>query len=220
MKTMKRINDIKIFLKGINRSIVAVLVFTFSFTACVESDWSPWKSKAEINSTVFTSQGGTVSGSTVGDPSYLWVIQVVQGSDFCSAVTPTGSVGENFTLRVAANHSDYERTALVRISFTDGYTKDFVITQLVETENMEYDRPWAEQPDYRDGVSLIHKTYYTTFSDGRRVRNFSICYDTDKMCSRWVAYPAHNIYTSGRNYEVGGTTAGRTNAWAFDDAVT
>ena len=35
-----------------------------------------------------------------------------------------------------------------------------------------------------------------------------------------MAYPAHSLYTSGRNYEVGGTTAGRTNAWAFDDAVT
>jgi endonuclease G len=56
--------------------------------------------------------------------------------------------------------------------------------------------------------------------DGSRVRNFSVCYDTVKMCSRWVAYPAHSIYTSGRNYDVGGSTAGRTNAWAFDDAVT
>ena len=88
------------------------------------------------------------------------------------------------------------------------------------TENPDYDHAWAEQPAYKQGSSLVHKTYYTTLNDKRRVRNFSICYDLDKICSRWVAYPAHNIYTSGRDYEVGGTTAGRTNAWAFDDAVT
>ena len=194
-------------------------MLAFSFTACIESDWSPYKSKAEIYSTLLTSQASTVSGSTVGDPSLLWVLQVLQGKDFCSATIASGSVGQNFMLKFTANNTDSERVAKVRITFTDGYAAEFTIRQLAATDNMEYDRPWAEQPEYKEGVSLLHKTYYTTLSDNRRVRNFSICYDTDKICSRWVAYPAHSLYTSGRNYEVGGTTAGRTNAWAFDDAV-
>ena len=134
--------------------------------------------------------------------------------------TPTGKVGENFTLKITTNGSGVERSAKIRITFTDGYTNEFTIRQLAATQNVEYDHPWAEQPEYQEGTTLIHKTYYTTLNDGRRVRNFSICYDTSKICSRWVAYPAHSVYTSGRNYEVGGTTAGRTNAWAFDDAVT
>ena len=90
----------------------------------------------------------------------------------------------------------------------------------VEIEVDSYKRDWAEQPDYKEGTSLIHKTYYTTLKEGLKVRNFSVCYDTDKICARWVAYPSHTIYTSGKDYQVGGTTAGRTNAWAFDDAVT
>ena len=213
-------NNIQTFFRSINRSVVAVLVLAFSSTACVESDWTPYKSKAEIHSTLLTSQASTVSGSTVGDPSFMWVLQVVQGSDFCTPLKAAGTVGQNFSLKVAANHSGEEREAKIQITFTDGYTNSFTIRQLAETENVEYDHPWAEQPEYQQGSSLIHKTYYTTFSDGRRMRNFSICYDTDKKCSRWVAYPAHNIYTSGRNYEVGGSTAGRTNAWSFDDAIT
>ena len=212
-------NNIQTFFRSINRCIVAVLVLAFSFTACVEPDWTPYKSKAEIYGTVLTSQAGTMSGSTVGDPSFLWVIQVVKGYDFCTPVAGSGTVGQNFSLKFSANHSGVEREAKVRITFTDGYNNEFIIRQLAETENVAYDHPWAEQPEFQQGASLLHKTYYTTFSDGRRARNFSICYDTDKKCSRWVAYPAHNIYTSGRNYEVGGTTAGRTNAWAFDDAV-
>ena len=91
----------------------------------------------------------------------------------------------------------------------------------VKIEIVSYKRDWAEQPEYQDdNASLLHKTYYTTLNTGRRVRNFSVCYDTSKICSRWVAYPAHNLYTSPRDYQVGGTTQGRTNAWAFDDAVT
>ena len=195
-------------------------MLAFSFTACIESDWSPYKSKAEIYGTLLTSQASTVSGSTIGDPSLLWVLQILQGKDFCSASVASGSVGQNFMLKFTANGTGAERVAKVRITFTDGYAAEFAIRQLAATDNMEYDRPWAEQPEYKEGVSLLHKTYYTTLSDNRRVRNFSICYDTDKICSRWVAYPAHSLYTSGRNYEVGGTTAGRTNAWAFDDAVT
>ena len=217
---IKVINEIKLFFKSIKCGIVAVLMLAFSFTACIESDWSPYKSKAVLYSTLLTSQATTISGSTVGDPSLLWVVQVLEGNDFCVVTTPTGKVGENFTLKITTNGSGVERSAKIRITFTDGYTNEFTIRQLAATQNVEYDHPWAEQPEYQEGTTLIHKTYYTTLNDGRRVRNFSICYDTSKICSRWVAYPAHSVYTSGRNYEVGGTTAGRTNAWAFDDAVT
>ena len=131
-----------------------------------------------------------------------------------------GFVGQEFSLKFDANENDYERIARATIKFSDGFTKSFELRQLVATDNPNYDRAWAEQPYYKEGSNLRHKTYYTTLNDKRRVRNFSICYDLDKICSHWVAYPAHNIYTSGRDYEVGGTTAGRTNAWAFDDAVT
>lgn len=145
---------------------------------------------------------------------------MLEGKEFCSAVSQVGKVGKEFSLRFTANKGDSPRVAVARITFSDGFTKTFTIQQLAKTKNPDYDHAWAEQPEYQEGVSLIHKTYYTTLDNNARVRNYSICYDTEKMCSRWVAYPAHSIYTSGRDYQVGGTTAGRTNAWAFDDAVT
>lgn len=85
----------------------------------------------------------------------------------------------------------------------------------------KYDRSWAEQPEKVANQHYIHKTYYSTLMDGKRVRNFSVCYDTEKMCSRWVAYPGHSVYRKWGSYQVGeNNNAGRTNAWAFDDAVT
>ena len=95
-----------------------------------------------------------------------------------------------------------------------------------EPENPEitdsaYNRKWAEQPEKKESEHYIHKTYYSTLMDGKRVRNFSVCYDTEKMCSRWVAYPGHSVYRKWGSYQVGeNNNSGRTNAWAFDDAVT
>ena len=213
-------NNIQTLFRGINRSIVAVLVLAFGLTACDYGEWSPYKSNAELNSLIVSAQSSTISGTTVGDPMLTWELKITDGNDFCTAVKKVGFVGNNFSIKFDANDNDYERIARATITFSDGFTKSFEMRQLVATENPDYDRAWTEQPAFQQGSSLVHKTYYTTLNDKRRVRNFSICYDTDKMCSRWVAYPAHNVYTSGRDYEVGGTTAGRTNAWAFDDAVT
>ena len=212
--------NIQAIFRGINRSVVAVLVLAFGLTACDYGDWSPYKSNAELNSLLVSAQTSTITGKTIGDPMLTWSLVVTDGNDFCTAVKKAGFVGSDFSLKFDANDNDYERIARATITFSDGYTKSFELRQLVMTENPDYDRAWAEQPAYQQGSSLVHKTYYTTLNDKRRVRNFSICYDLDKICSRWVAYPAHNVYTSGRDYQVGGTTAGRTNAWAFDDAVT
>ena len=214
-------NNIQTFFRGINRSVVAVLVLVLGFTACDYGEWSPYKSNAEINAVLVSAQTSTITGKTIGDPMLTWELKVTDGNDFCTAVTKVGFVGSNFSLKFDANDNNYERIARATITFSDGFTKSFEFRQLVATENPNYDRAWAEQPYFKEnGGNLAHKTYYTTLNDKRTVRNFSICYDLDKICSRWVAYPAHNIYTSGRDYEVGGTTAGRTNAWAFDDAVT
>ena len=90
-----------------------------------------------------------------------------------------------------------------------------------EITDAKYDRQWAEQPEKVENKHYIHKTYYSTLMDGQRVRNFSVCYDTVKMCSRWVAYPGHSVYRKWGSYQVGeNNNSGRTNAWAFDDAVT
>ena len=43
------------------------------------------------------------------------------------------------------------------------------------------------------------------------MRNYSICYDTEKLVSRWVAYPLHNCYVN--------PSISRTNAWSFDPTL-
>lgn len=215
---MMMINEIKKSILSINRSLIAILVLTFAFTGCIKDEWSPYKSNAEINGSVLTYHTSTLSGTTVGDPMLTWQLSVIEGSSFCTVQTRAGFVGQNFILSFAANSSDSERIARVKITFSDGFSKVFTIRQLAATENSEYDRPWAEQPEQLLNDDYAYKTYYTTTSSGRRVRNFSVCYDTEKLVSHWVAYPVHKMYMNRGTYEAKNGN-GRTDAWAFDDAV-
>ena len=212
-------NTIKFMFKSINCGVLAVLMLAFAFTACeYDDEWSPYKSKAQLSGALLTYHPSSITGTTSGDPSYLWVLQVIQGGDFCSFVSQSGYVGNPFTIKLTANMGDVERRAVVRITFTDGYTNTFTIRQLPMTDNPTYDRPWAEQPAQKSGESLVYKTYYTQTTGGRRVRNYSICYDTEKLVSHWVAYPVHKMYMDRGNYKAKNSN-GRTDAWAFDDAV-
>lgn len=210
-------------LMGINRSLIAMLMLTFALVSCKEKEeevWSPYKSKATIEYTTLSYIQTSCTGKTSGDPRYKWVLQIVEGESFCYIDQPTGTVGEKFSLTFDKNETSESRKAKITIVFTDGYSNTFTIEQLAKGTNPSYEHMWAEQPEYVSSKDYLYKTYYTTLRNGKRVRNFSVCYDTMKMCSRWVAYPVHTIYTSGRDYETGGSTDGRTNAWAFDDAVT
>lgn len=79
-------------------------------------------------------------------------------------------------------------------------------------ESAECDIRWAELPVQVEGDNLLYKSYFTTLSDGTRVRNYTVCYDTGRMTPHWVAYPLHKVYTTPK--------IERTDAWAYDDAVT
>ena len=208
---MKRTNEIKRFFRGINRSVVAMLVLTFVFTACNNEDqWSPYTSKAEIDYSLTWFKPTTITGSTTGDPSLTWTMQVTEGTDYCTAITKSGFVGQGFKLKFDENNTGKDRFAKAVITYNSGYTKTFELQQLAKTENPDYDRPWAEQPKHQTSGNYIYKTYYTTLSGNRSARNYSICYDTDKLVSHWVAYPVHSSYIGSQS---------RTNAWAFDPEI-
>ena len=212
------------------RSLMVAFVLLFAFTACdfFGNDTSiEYESSATINYELITSDETSVSGTTNGDPSLMWLLTVEEGKEFCEAVTRTGLVCSPFLLKFSENKTTEERVAKILIRFNDDYTNTFVVRQQGRVIPPKEDvivsggTHWGEQPEEVANQNYIYKTYYTTLSDGRTVRNFSVCYDIDKKCSRWVAYPVHRIYTTGKNYTVGSSNnKGRTNAWAFDDAVT
>lgn len=169
---------------------------------------------------------------TKGDSRSKWVAVITEGSDWASldpnssVITASGSVTASgdpgFKVYFPYNHHKDIRNGKLVVNYTDGYEVELTFAQLGQTDNPTYDRAWAEQPYYAQNKNYIYKTYYTTLSGAPNVtRNYSVCFDTEKRCSRWVAYPVYQKMMDGQNsYKVGTTTNGRTNAWCYDDAVT
>ncbi len=210
---------------------VAFTLLAISFvTACSDTDddeWSPYKSSASLDFTSVGYNESVITGSTSGNSKLTWVAVLTQGSEWASfsqtgaQSTASGKVGAKFAIYLETNETTSPRRGEIQIKFTDGYSKTFFFTQHNRSDNPSYDRNWGEQPAHRDGANYVYKTYYTTLSGtSRATRNYSVCFDLQKRVSHWVAYPVHRVYESPRNYEVGTSTAGRTNAWAYDDAVT
>lgn len=62
------------------------------------------------------------------------------------------------------------------------------------------DLRWAELPSNFESPSadqFVHTTWTTTVTSGRRVRNYTYCYDTRRHNPVWVAYPHHRCYMEG-----------------------
>lgn len=204
--------------------VCAVIALALCFAGCHNGGddvWSPYISKATITYTSTGHAKSSIIGNTSGDPRYTWSLTITEGNEFCTSETMQGSVGNRFILKFAENETENVRYASATIKFSDGYTNTFRIKQLAKGDNSEYNREWGEQPEYNNSgnANLVHKTYFTILSNGKRVRNYSICFDTEKKVAHWVAYPIHSSYTNYPNYDAD-TSGGRTNAWAFDDAVT
>lgn len=106
------------------------------------------------------------------------------------------------------NRQPSERTVVVRVELANSKTIEARFTQEAYTAQSKYNRQWGEQPEMKEHPDYIYKTYFTDLVNGKHVRNYSVCYDTRRRVSHWVAYPLHNCYVK--------PSVERTDAWAYD----
>ena len=208
------------FLKTTARPMLILAALLVLFAGCSDDDDAVENAAALAAATVNCS--ATTNTLTTQGPSGTSFVATISLADsdenWCSFPSNTAvaaaSVGESLTLSIGENTSDQYRAAEITVTFSNGYTALLTMWQMPASQNPEYQRPWGEQPAYRQGSSYIYKTYYTTLRGTNRYltggyrRNFSICYDTKSRVARWVAYPLHGCYTS--------PNSGRTDAWAYD----
>ncbi len=69
---------------------------------------------------------------------------------------------------------------------------------------------WAELPVMKDIDYVIYNTSYFTHN-GKKIRNYTICYDTKEYVAYWAAYPMHAFYTTK------GTS--RTDKWQYNPTI-
>ncbi len=135
-------------------------------------------------------------------------------SSFDTLIEPqfskSGHVGTPMNLYLLRNETDQVREALIRVTFANGFSADLTLRQGAFSPTADFDRQWGEQPFFREGDTYIYKTYYTTLTRGGYVRNYSVCYDTQKRVSHWVAYPLTT------NYVTPNLGRPKPEPWAYD----
>ena len=139
--------------------------------------------------------------------------ELISEGDWCSfearntTLTKKGTIPAEVFVYFSENKSSVDRTVKVRVTAL-GATFEAQFTQEAYSASSRYDRAWGEQPAYKQNDTYTYKTYFTELSNGKKVRNYSICYDRSKRVSHWVAYPLHTCYTQ--------PNVGRSDAWSYD----
>jgi len=151
----------------------------------VSADGAVWRPLAYTGASVYNTWTGTTVGFTLAQPvPKLWI-----------RLAPTGT----------------ERTYGLNFD-------DIVLTTGGGGQQVDLGTGaglrWAELPSNFETPSsdqFVHTTWTTTVSGGKRVRNYTYCYDTRRHNPVWVAYPHHRCYLEG---------SGRSNEpWAADPAL-
>lgn len=195
------------------RWLPAVLVLLL-FAACEKEGEGSAPVSASFRTRTINCETTSVQLLLGGDASLRCTAEVVEGADWLT-FSSTGSARweGDFTpvlfLHSERNTAPEARQARVEVRFSDGDVREALLTQEAYLSSARYDKAWAEQPAYVESDTYIYKTYYTSLSgSSRRVRNYSVCYDTEQRVARWVAYPLHSCYTN--------PSVDRTDAWSYD----
>ena len=117
--------------------------------------------------------------------------------------------GEEYWVYVTADASkvtEVRRGEIVVKSKRGNTSKTLSVAQEAYVKPIDTDG-WAEMPAKVEGANLEY-CYHDKLPSNNKLRNYSFCYDKEKHCALWVAYPLHKCYTEGDGH--------RTNAWGYD----
>ena len=117
--------------------------------------------------------------------------------------------GENFSVRVKAKNSEATESRSGKIYIV---SNQHDITEVISVSQGAHiptfdTSGWAEIPVMAENANWEYG-FHDKLPSNNRLRNYSFCFDKEKYCALWVAYPLHECYING-----GGK---RTDAWSYD----
>lgn len=135
--------------------------------------------------------------------------------DWIIADPSSGSGDMDVTLKVEANKSEKERSAVITVENSAGKASKTISQKAKGSEvkpdptpsggNLSPKTGWMELPAIPEGMdAFTHSMTVGSVS----TRNYSFLWDYDNLVAPWVAYPLCVWNMSGK--------AGRTDAWALD----
>lgn len=186
------------------RVLIFLSLLCCAIMSCVSSNGEepPFRPVIMLRSEAmsFTSEGGTQQVQVLANVEY----EMTPSADWITA-----KKGSNMMVSITAAPSKVasERSGELVIS-----NKEYNLTQSIKVSQKAYVAPfntkgWAEMPAEVGDANLEYGYHYKLPSNNK-LRNYSFCFDKEKHCALWVAYPLHRCYTEGSGH--------RTNAWGYD----
>ena len=129
--------------------------------------------------------------------------------DWCSVSSHNGHGNAKVAVNYGKNEGKKSRTVTLRAT-AGGKSVETVLTQKgVDESDPDEGKSWMELPGIAQGSNYRFVTHETTVG-GKKVRNYSMLFDTKERIAYWVAYPLCSMYL-GR--------VGRTEAWQTDPNI-
>lgn len=142
------------------------------------------------------------------EPSWCWTSRQTKATEKSGVLALNRRVEKIY---LASNMTVEPRVATIRVTIDEMPPVVLTLTQGVFDRPSLFYKPWAELPDYAPSENRITVTHYADIASGKRVRNYSLCFDTELGYAVWCAYPIHKCYMSG--------TYHRTDDWQYDPKI-
>ena len=183
--------------------LIFLYVVSFAFVACSTNGGGNTREtylRVNIETIEFDANGGVKSVLVESNVDYT----VSPNVDWLSVERT-----DNSTIKVTAAPSkaaDVRKGAILISNAQYSLVKGIKVSQQAYTEPVQTNG-WAEMPTMPNATNLEY-CFHDKLPSNNNLRNYSFCFDKEKHCALWVAYPLHECYIDG--------DGGRTDAWSYD----
>ena len=150
----------------------------------------------------FEAKGGVQDVQVLANFDY----EIIPSADWLSAEKDNS---RDFWIKVTAQASKVTSKRSGEITIV---SKEFNTSKVIRVSQDAYVPPiktngWAEIPTTVENANWEYG-YHDKLPSNNKLRNYSFCFDKEKHCALWVAYPLHKCYTEGSGH--------RTDDWEYD----
>ena len=182
-----------------NRFILYLIGLSLAIVSCTKAE--PTTPIISVTPEVlnFEAEGGSQRVTVTTNITY----DISESADWLSCEKGNGEI----KVVVAASTEKNPRRANILI-----WNLDCDIAKSIQVIQAAYTQPintegWAEMPAKAENVNWEYG-YHDKLPSNNKLRNYSFCFDKEKHCALWVAYPLHKCYIEGDGH--------RTEDWEYD----
>ncbi len=168
-------------------------------TAGGEENFEPLL-RVSVESLNFKAEGGSQEISIVANVAY----NVTPTADWLSYE----KTEKGIRVTAAASKESTTRSGSIIV-----WNSKYDVAKNVNVTQGAYAAPTVDTKDWAEMPAVVEKAnweygYHDKLPSNKRLRNYSFCFDKEKYCALWVAYPLHKCYIEGDGH--------RTDDWEYD----